>query len=72
VSGYTDNVGNPETNVRLSQQRADLVKSELVQMGIAADRLTAQGFGEEDPIADNSTAEGRDANRRVSLTATDH
>jgi outer membrane protein OmpA-like peptidoglycan-associated protein len=72
VSGYTDNVGNPETNVRLSQQRADAVKSELVQMGIAADRLTAQGFGEENPIADNSTAEGRDANRRVSLTATDH
>jgi outer membrane protein OmpA-like peptidoglycan-associated protein len=72
VNGYTDNVGNAESNVRLSQQRADTVKSELVQMGIAADRLTAQGFGEEDPMADNATTEGREANRRVSLTATDH
>ena len=68
VNGYTDNVGNAASNMRLSQQRADAVKGDLVRMGISADRLTARGFGEEDPIADNATAEGRATNRRVSVT----
>jgi OmpA-OmpF porin, OOP family len=67
VNGYTDNVGNAASNMRLSQQRADAVKADMVRMGIAADRLTARGFGEEDPIADNATAEGRATNRRVSV-----
>jgi OOP family OmpA-OmpF porin len=67
VNGYTDNVGNAASNMRLSQQRADTVKGDLVRMGISADRLTARGFGEEDPIADNATAEGRATNRRVSI-----
>jgi outer membrane protein OmpA-like peptidoglycan-associated protein len=67
VNGYTDNVGNAASNMRLSQQRADAVKGDLVRMGMAADRLTARGFGEEDPIADNATAKGRATNRRVSV-----
>ena len=71
VNGYTDNVGNAASNMRLSQQRADAVKAGLVQLGVAADRLTARGFGEEDPMADNATAEGRATNRHVSVGITD-
>jgi outer membrane protein OmpA-like peptidoglycan-associated protein len=67
VNGYTDNVGNAASNMRLSQERADAVKTDLVGMGIAADRLSARGFGEQDPIADNATAEGRATNRRVTV-----
>jgi outer membrane protein OmpA-like peptidoglycan-associated protein len=67
VNGYTDNVGNPAANKRLSQERADAVKGDLVRMGISADRLTTRGLGEENPIADNTTAEGRRMNRRVSV-----
>jgi outer membrane protein OmpA-like peptidoglycan-associated protein len=67
VNGYTDNVGNAATNMRLSQQRADAVREDLVRMGISPDRLTAQGFGGQNPIADNATAEGRGMNRRVTV-----
>jgi len=67
VSGYTDNVGNADSNKRLSQDRADTVKSMLIRDGVSADRITAQGFGEEHPIADNATGEGRQLNRRVAV-----
>ena len=67
INGYTDNVGNATSNIRLSQERADAIKANLVSMGISADRLTAQGFGEENPIADNATAKGRELNRRVTV-----
>jgi OOP family OmpA-OmpF porin len=67
VNGYTDNVGNAASNLRLSQQRANAVKDNLVAMGVPADRIAAQGFGEENPIADNSTEEGRRTNRRVTV-----
>jgi len=67
VNGYTDNVGSSATNLRLSQKRANTVKADLVQMGIPAERLSAQGFGEENPLADNATKEGRETNRRVSV-----
>ena len=67
LNGYTDNVGNVSTNMRLSQERADAVKSDLVGMGISVDRVTAQGLGEENPIADNATAKGRKLNRRVTV-----
>jgi len=67
VVGYTDNVGSPEQNRQLSQARANAVVVELVRKGTSAERLTAEGYGERDPVADNSTEEGRAQNRRVSI-----
>ncbi len=67
VDGFTDNVGNAAANKRLSEERANAVKAELVRMGVPADRLSAQGFGQDNPIADNGTASGRQMNRRVSV-----
>jgi len=65
VNGYTDNVGNAADNLILSQDRAENVKAYLIQQGVDGSRITSEGFGLEDPIADNSTAEGRAKNRRV-------
>lgn len=66
VEGHTDSIGPAEYNMRLSQKRAANVKAYLVdKLGIDADRLTAKGFGETRPVADNSTKEGRQQNRRV-------
>lgn len=70
IGGYTDNTGDPKANVTLSQQRADAVMAELVKLGVAADRLKAEGYGQEHPIADNSTEEGRAKNRRIDLRVT--
>lgn len=67
AGGYTDNVGNADQNLQLSQHRANSVVAALVHKGISTDRLTAEGFGEQDPIADNSTEEGRAENRRVTV-----
>lgn len=67
IDGYTDNTGSAEHNLKLSQARAETVKEELVRSGIAADRLSAKGYGQENPIADNSTEEGKAQNRRVEL-----
>jgi OmpA-OmpF porin, OOP family len=67
VAGHTDNVGTPEANLRLSQGRAQAVMAALVERGIKADRLTAKGYGQTSPIADNRTEEGRAKNRRVEL-----
>ncbi|WP_207513097.1 OmpA family protein [Longitalea luteola] len=67
VAGYTDNVGKPASNLILSQKRADAVKNYLVQKGLDASRLTAIGYGQENPVDDNSRPEGRAANRRVEL-----
>jgi outer membrane protein OmpA-like peptidoglycan-associated protein len=71
VSGYTDSQGASATNMRLSQARANAIKSDLVAMGVPPDRITAKGFGEQNPVADNATAEGREANRRVSVEISD-
>jgi OmpA-OmpF porin, OOP family len=71
IEGHTDNKGDAEMNLALSQRRADAVRNELiVQFGIAPGRLTAQGYGQTRPIADNKTAAGRKTNRRVVATIT--
>ncbi|HWN80774.1 MAG TPA: OmpA family protein, partial [Candidatus Udaeobacter sp.] len=67
VQGHTDSSGSRKTNVRLSQERADAVKNYLVSKGVGADQLTAKGYGPDQPVADNKTAEGRAQNRRVQL-----
>jgi outer membrane protein OmpA-like peptidoglycan-associated protein len=71
VGGHTDSSGPAELNRNLSQQRAESVRQYLIDAGVAAGRITAVGYGEDRPIADNSTAEGRAANRRVELKRID-
>ena len=67
IGGYTDNTGDPAHNQTLSQNRADTVVNQLETMGIARDRLVAKGYGDSNPVGDNSTAEGRALNRRISM-----
>jgi len=67
VEGHTDNTGTPARNKTLSEERARSVVAALTAAGIAANRLTPAGFGQEKPIADNRSEEGRAKNRRVEL-----
>jgi outer membrane protein OmpA-like peptidoglycan-associated protein len=67
VEGYTDSTGTPEVNQKLSDARADAVRSYLVSQGVSRDNIAAQGYGEEDPVASNETSDGRRLNRRVQL-----
>jgi outer membrane protein OmpA-like peptidoglycan-associated protein len=67
VYGYTDNVGTVDTNMDLSQKRAQAVRDYLASKGIPQDLITAQGKGPADPIAENTTTEGRAQNRRVEI-----
>ena len=67
VDGYTDNVGSKPYNQKLSQRRADAVKSYLVKKGVDGSRIHTKGHGMEDPIASNKTAEGRAQNRHVEV-----
>ena len=70
IRGYTDSVGKPAYNQNLSERRANAVKDYLESHGVSAGILTAQGFGEESPVADNKTAGGRAENRRVTVQFT--
>ena len=67
VRGYTDSLGDDNLNKRLSRYRADIVKSYLVNKGISKSRIKAIGLGSQNPIADNTTPEGRSKNRRVEI-----
>jgi len=68
VTGHTDNTGGLALNRRLSRSRADAVRTYLISRGVAENRLTARGFGPDQPVASNKTADGRAQNRRVELT----
>jgi OmpA-OmpF porin, OOP family len=65
VGGHTDNDGSDDVNMKLSQARADAVRTQLIAMGIDAGRLTTKGYGSTKPVSDNTTAEGKANNRRV-------
>jgi outer membrane protein OmpA-like peptidoglycan-associated protein len=67
VEGHTDSIGGDEYNMKLSEDRAHAVRDYLVGEGLTSDAITAQGFGKTRPVADNSTAAGRQQNRRVEL-----
>ncbi|HEY2104583.1 MAG TPA: OmpA family protein [Candidatus Binataceae bacterium] len=67
IAGYTDNRGAADANLRLSQNRAMAVVAELAAKGVSPQRLTAEGYGEEDAVADNSTEQGRAQNRRAAV-----
>jgi outer membrane protein OmpA-like peptidoglycan-associated protein len=67
VEGHTDNMGNPAANKTLSNARAKAVAEAIAAAGISSNRLDPAGYGQERPIADNRTEEGRAKNRRVEL-----
>jgi outer membrane protein OmpA-like peptidoglycan-associated protein len=67
LGGYTDAVGDAAANQALSARRADSVRAALIERGVAPERLTAEGYGAQFPVADNATEEGRARNRRISM-----
>jgi len=71
VEGYTDSRGDADMNQALSLARAAAVRDALARLGVETDRVTAMGFGESNPIADNETADGRAKNRRIAITVND-
>ena len=67
IGGHTNSEGSEPGNQRLSQQRADAVLAALRAKGLALPLVTAHGYGESEPVADNGTSEGRAANRRIAF-----
>ncbi len=67
LGGYTDNVGKPESNLKLSGERANTVMEEIVKLGIDAKRIKSEGYGDQYPVASNDTEEGRAQNRRIAI-----
>ncbi len=67
IEGHTDNTGNPETNLRLSAQRALAIQAKLIGANVDGKRLDYVGVGGLQPLASNTTAEGREKNRRIEL-----
>jgi outer membrane protein OmpA-like peptidoglycan-associated protein len=70
VGGYTDNVGNSAHNMTLSTERATNTMNALAALGVDKARMAAEGYGQEHPVADNSTEEGRQRNRRIDIRVT--
>ncbi|MFT4178260.1 MAG: OmpA family protein [Thermomonas sp.] len=68
VGGHTDNTGDAAANLALSQQRADAVVAKLAELGVGEGILTAKGYGQDKPIADNATEEGKAKNRRIEFS----
>lgn len=67
ISGHTDDTGTSDFNSKLSQGRAEAVRNYLIQKGVTANRITAKGYGDTLPVADNSTDEGKAKNRRTEV-----
>jgi OmpA-OmpF porin, OOP family len=72
IDGHTDNTGKADKNQALSQSRADAVMAYLKSKGVTEDRMTATGYGQDQPVADNKTPAGRAKNRRVEMKATNY
>ena len=71
VAGHTDNVGNPQNNVKLSKERAEAIRQYLLQTyGLPPNSVVAHGYGDAHPVASNDTADGRETNRRVVFKVT--
>lgn len=71
IEGFADSSGEAERNQALSEKRADAVRRYLIRKGISSERIEAKGYGEEFPVADNSSKAGRQANRRVEIVVSD-
>ena len=67
IEGHTDSIGSDEYNLELSEKRADAVRGYLISQGVKPDNVSATGLGKANPVADNSTAQGRQLNRRVEM-----
>jgi outer membrane protein OmpA-like peptidoglycan-associated protein len=68
LSGHTDNVGKPESNLTLSKNRTLAVKNYLVKKGVEIERIRTEWYGQTKPVADNASPEGRQRNRRVEMS----
>ena len=67
IAGHTDNIGKDDDNLKLSQDRANTIRNYLLKKGIQPTRVTAKGYGAKEPVADNTTDEGRQLNRRTEV-----